>query len=122
VCSSILTGVVFIDAATARIGGHTSDRSVWTDAEPIIQIKQHRRTLRRSEEEIAKFTEGLRPNGIAIVGRCQPTIGSFGGKNIEMVVPEVDHDFVELALAVHSAQETRLLELEDDEARRVHFA
>jgi hypothetical protein len=61
-------------------------------------------------------------NRIALVSRCQPAVGALGGKNIEMVVPEIDHHFVELALAVHRPQKPRLLELENNKARRVHLA
>ena len=71
-----------------------------------------------------KFAERVGTDRVAVVGSRHPAVGALGGKNIKMVVPEIDHQLVELALAVHGAQQPRLLKLEDDETRRLglHFA
>ena len=78
--------------------------------------------MRRRQQQIAKFAERVRPDRIAVVGSRQPAVGALGGENIEMVVPEIHHQLVELPLAVHGAQQPRLLQLEDNEPRRLHFA
>src|SRR5262249_32260756 len=100
-----LTGVVFIESPAAVVGAaHPRGRRVGIGAQPIVEIKEHRWTLRRSEQEIAKTTQGVGSNRVPIVSGGQPTIGSLRGKNVEVVAPKIHHDFIELSLAIDRAQ------------------
>jgi len=62
----------------------------------------------------------MKQREILVVGTARTAIGTFGGKNIEMIVPEIDHELVELPLALHRTEQARLLQLVDDHARRPH--
>jgi hypothetical protein len=100
-----LAGVVFIQSASAVVGAsHPRHRRVGIGAQPIVQIKEHRRTLGSGEQEIFESAESMRPNGVPVVSGGQPTIGSFRGENIEVVAPKIHHDFIELSLAIDRAQ------------------
>ena len=89
-------------------------------AHPVVQIKQHRRALGRRYQQILKFAQGQRPDRVAVVGSGQPTVGAFGGVNVEVIAPEIDHDFIELAVTVKRAQEFALLQFKDHDARAFH--
>src|SRR4029077_12530549 len=57
--------------------------------EPVVPKKQHRRTLVRVSEQVAKFSHGVRADRVSFVCGDQPPVRALGGINIEMVVPEV---------------------------------
>ena len=89
--------------------------------QPIVQEKQHRRTLRRGFEQIAEFPHRMRANRVALVRSDQPAVGALGGKDIEVVVPEVHHHFVELALAVNGARHLGHGKFGDNPLRRANL-
>src|SRR5262249_44177836 len=100
-----LTGVVFIEPPAAVVGAaHPRGRRVGIGAQPIVEIKEHRWTLRCGEQEIAKLTQGMGSNRVSVVSGGQPTIGSLRGKNVEVVAPKIHHDFIELSPAIDRAQ------------------
>ena len=79
-----LAGVVFIQSPSPVVGAsHPRGRRVGIGAQPIVEIKEHRRTLRRSEQEVAETAQGMGSNGVPVVSGGQPTIGSLRGENIE---------------------------------------
>ncbi len=76
----------------------------------VVEIKQHGRTLRRGKQQRREFRPSSRPNRVSIIGGEQPTIGALPRKHVEVIGPEIDHHFLQLALAVDRAQKSRGLE------------
>ena len=58
-----------------------------------------------------KLAEGVRPDDVALVRGEVFLRRPFAGEDVEVVEPEVDHHFVELAIAVGGAQEFLIGEL-----------
>src|SRR5918992_4615195 len=61
------------------------------------------------------------PDGVAVICGGQPAVGALAGKYIEMVAPEVDHDFIKLAPAVYRAHQPGKLQLENHLTRSLHL-
>ena len=73
--------------------------------------------MRGGAEQIAEATHRKRSNGLAIETGEQKSIVIFVRKDAEMVLPKIDHRFIELPVAVDCAQEFRALQLGDDHLR-----
>ena len=69
-----------------------------------IQIPEHGGAQRGGADQVRKFSEGVRPNDIAIIRGLEPAVFAFGRVDIEMVAPKLDHDFEKLALAQHRSK------------------
>ena len=81
---------------------------------PVVEEEQHRRALRHRAEQVAELPERARTNHVAIVLREISTRLALAGEDAEVVLPEVDHHFVELALRRDRARERRRLHLPDE--------
>src|SRR5580658_4323730 len=49
------------------LGNAIGDIGVWSDAEPIVEIEEHGRTLRGRDQQVFKFAQGMRTNDVALV-------------------------------------------------------
>ena len=90
-------------------------------AHPVVQVKKHRRTLGRCREQVLELPERAGPNSVALEGCRQPSVRALGGENIEVVHPELDHDFLKLPPAVNRPQDLFLGQLHDDAPRPFDF-
>src|SRR5262249_8537464 len=63
-----LAGVVFVEPSTAVVlAAHARCRRVGIGAQPIVEIKEHRWTLRGGEQETGKLTQGVGSNRVPVV-------------------------------------------------------
>ncbi len=92
-----------------------------SNAEPVVEIKQHRGTLRRRYQQVFELAERMRTDRVLLVAREQQPLRSFADEDIEVIEPEVGHDFFQLAVAVDRAQKLCLGEfLGYDGLRLIH--
>ena len=85
-----------------------------TRTQPVVEIEQHRRALRGGAEHVAEVAEHVWPNRVALVLGDVVARRAFAGEHVEVVEPEIDQHFFELALAVDRAQQLRFLDVGDD--------
>ena len=79
---------------------------------PVVEIEEHRRTVRDRAEQIAELAQRARTNDVAIVRReKEPLLLALVGEHREVILPEIHHHFVELSLAGHGPGQCRRLEL-----------
>src|SRR5947208_17160700 len=71
---------------------------------PVVEIEKHRRRVRGGAEQIAKASQGVRANRLSIKCGEQISIVVFVCEDAEMILPEIDHQLVELLVAVNRAQ------------------
>ena len=88
-------------------------------AEPVVEIKHHGRTFRGRNQQVFKFAQSVRTDGVALVAGQQITVGAFVDKHIEVVDPEVSHHFIELALTIDRAHQLGLHQFIDDNLLRI---
>ena len=100
-----LARIVFVQAAAFRLRAQAFclGRRVGRDAQPIIQIEEHGRTLRGGGEQLGEISQSMGPDRIVLEGSQEPPVNSLAGVDIEMVHPELNHDFLKLTLAVGRA-------------------
>ena len=60
----------------------------------------------------------MRPDRVSIVRDQEPTIRAFAGEHVEVISPEINHDFLQLAFAVNCAQDARHLQFARQKLRR----
>ena len=66
----------------------------------VVEIEEHRRTLRYRFEQVTEFPERVRTNDILIEVDEIVRLGrALGRVDVEVILPEIGHDFLELALA-----------------------
>ena len=104
------TSVIFVEAAFAL--GSWFDGCVGGDGFPIVQIKKHRGRFGGSLQQLTKSAENVRPNGISFVGRDQGSIRSFVDEDVEVVVPEVVHQFSQLPVRINRPHQLRFVQVE----------
>ena len=90
-----------------------------SDTQPVVEIEQHRGTLRGRDQQILELAHGMRANCVLLVVSEQHAIRALVDEHIEVVKPEIGHHFVELALAVNRAQQLGLNEFVGDHALRI---
>ncbi len=76
--------------------------------QPIVQVEQHGRTLRRGEQQIFEFSQRAWANHFLLVVGEEEALGTFAGEDVEVIEPEIGHHFFELAIAVDRAQQLGL--------------
>ena len=86
------------------------------DALPVVQVEEHRRALGDGAEQVAEAPEDVRPDGVSLVLGEVAADRAFAGEDVEVVEPEVDEDFLELARGVDGTQHLLLAELVEDDA------
>ena len=101
--------IVLIDAWLAfRIGivcafpqRRLRNRS-WRRRKVVIQIEEHGGALRRRQEKVFELAEYARPDHVHFEVRREPAVRSLVPVHVEVVEPEVGHDFLKLPLAIHA--------------------
>ena len=63
------------------------------------------------------MTERVRPDDVAVVRREIPARLALAGEHREVILPEVHHDFLELALAHHRSRDAGRRQLGDELVR-----
>ena len=89
------------------------DVRVRPDAQPVVEIEQHRRALRGRHQQVFELPQHMRADRVALVAGHQVTVGSLVDEHVEVVEPEVRHHFVELPFAIDRAQQLGLHQLID---------
>ena len=107
----VLVQPSFLPVARPSSGSRARTSGVRIGAHPVVEIEQHRRTLRRRFEQIAELAEDVRPDRVALVGREQESIAPLPRVDVEMVEPEIGEHFLQLPLAVDRAKQLLLGEL-----------
>ena len=94
--------------------GHHKSRTCTVGlALPVIQVEEHRGALGHRAKEVAELPERMRANRLGLVfGQVIPRLRPLGGVHREVIEPEIDHHFLQLALASGGARHPRA----------VHFA
>ena len=77
----------------------------------IVEVEQHRRTFGCRDEQVLEAAQRAWPDGLLDIRRQKEAIGPFADKDIEMIRPEIDHDFSQLALRQRGAHDRELLQL-----------
>jgi len=86
-----LAGVILIQTASLR--------------DPVIEVEQHGRMMGRGAQHLAERAKHVGTDRIALVTCDQGTVLPFTRKYIEVVIPEVNHHFFQLARAFDGAQQ-----------------
>jgi len=76
-------------------------RNIGVRTQKIVEVKKHRRALRRGGHQIAKLPKRMGLNHVAFVRGEVPLHFAFPCKNVEMVEPEIVHHLLQLPLAVN---------------------
>jgi hypothetical protein len=71
----------------------------------VIEVDQHRRALGGGLEEAAEAAEGLRADGVALVGEEIGADLGVGRRDVEVVEPEIGHHLFELVLGLDGAHQ-----------------
>src|SRR5438876_3707887 len=120
-----LAPVVFIQAGTPSLALLYNQRTVScapaivfrnsvrnfgvrSHAQPIVQIEQHRRTLRSRDQQVLKFSQRMRANHVPLIAGQQVAVGALADEYVEVVEPKVGHHFLQLTLAVDGPQQLGL--------------
>ena len=80
----------------------------------VVEVKNHRGILRGRRQEVFEFAENVWANRIHLEVRREPAIGVLSPENVEVIEPEIGHDFLELALAVYCPNNLLRLKLHQD--------
>jgi hypothetical protein len=103
----VLLGIAAVHAEGMQL--HQLARIVFVQParlrDPVIQIEQHGRMAGGGAQHLAEGAEYVRPDGIAFVAGHQGTVLALARKHVEVVVPEVDHHFFQLARTFDGAQQ-----------------
>src|SRR5207247_7910299 len=94
---------------TAEAGGASEQRPgpephcLWRcgagrHALPVVEVEQHRRALRRRDQQVRESAQGMRPDRRLDVRRRQKPVGALRQEDVEVIDTEVDHYLVPVAL------------------------
>ena len=73
----------------------------------IVEIEKHRWAARHRLEQIAEFAERMRSDDVLIEVDEVVRLGrALGSVDVEVILPEVSHHFLELSLAGDRARDT----------------
>jgi len=76
--------------------------------DPIIQVKKHGGTLGRRHQEIFEASKNPRADHIVLKAGGVHPIQTLGHEDVEVVHPEVDHQFLKLAFTVDGSNQPSL--------------
>src|SRR5690606_33630941 len=68
----------------------------------VIEIEKHRWRFGSSDEQILEIAESILSQDVAFVARDKPSNSRLSRKNIEVVLPKIDHHFLQLTLGIDS--------------------
>jgi hypothetical protein len=83
-----------------------------------VEIDEHGRRLRGRAEKLAKRPQGVLANDVAVVGGQELLAEGLADRDMEVIMPELDHHFFELPSRVDGANEGVTRELCFDLIRR----
>src|SRR5213079_1122141 len=83
----------------------------------VVEIEQHRRVVRSRAEKIAETSQRVGADRLGLVGADPQPVERLVREDIKMVVPEIDHDLLQLARAVEGAPDAGGLRLFEDQPR-----
>src|SRR6185436_39301 len=89
-------------------------RAVRVRAQPVVEIEEHRRALRRRTQQFAEAAEDVGTDRLALVLGQQEPVAALARIDVEMVEPEIRENFLQLPVAVDRAKHFLLAELDDD--------
>ena len=100
-----LAAVVLVEPRTPRVGRETSARDLLARRLrlPVVEVEQHRRVASRGQQQVAEPAEDVRTDRIALVAREQHAPLSLAVEHVEVIQPEIDEHFLELAVRVERA-------------------
>ncbi len=100
---------ILIEALLGRVGiGRLAGLEscglrIGSNAQPVVQVKEHGWALGHRSQKIAEFAKGIGADGVAFITGDQVWVLVLEDKDVEVVKPEVGHHFFELALAVNGS-------------------
>jgi len=94
-----LACVVFVEAAAARTGRRTAG---------VVQVMQHRRMPRRRVQHVGEAAQRIRADRVLLVVAHEHAVEVLAPEDVEVVVPEGHHHFLELARAGQRTVDARL--------------
>src|SRR5262249_11023149 len=83
-----------------------------------VEVNEHGGARRARSDGVAKAAERVGADALAIVDRLQPAALGLRRVDVEVVRPELDHDFEELAFRVEAPQNRRASQVRDDVVAR----
>src|SRR6185312_6377860 len=89
------------------------------DARPVVEIEEHRWTLRGADEQITKFPQRVWTDHVALVAGRVVLVSVFVEEDVEVIEQEIGHHLLQLALTVNRAKELGLLQFADRDAGRI---
>jgi hypothetical protein len=120
-----LAGVIFVEAFMDYLPGAARGGEVGTlrcervgaDAAGVVEINEHGWAVRYGFKQVFKFAEGTWANGVALIAdEVVRHLLVFAEVDVEVIEPEVGHDFLKLGAGVDVAGEALGHELFCDEA------
>ena len=93
-------------------------RGVGVGGEPVVEVEEHRRALRRGPQQVLEFPPRVRAHDVALVLADHELHRPLAREHVEVVHPEVGHHLVELPLAVDGPEDIGRLQLLHDLLRR----
>ena len=106
-----LARIVFVDPSLAAVQALAAGSGVLR----VVEIEQHRRVVRGRAEKIAETSQRVGADRLGLVGADPQPVERLVREDIEMVVPEIDHDLLQLARAVEGAPDAGGLRLFEDQ-------
>src|ERR1022692_1983068 len=105
----ILLRVAAVDAQGVQLQQFTRVIFVWlfrhvlAAVDPPVEIPKHGRAEGGGAQHGGEFSKGVLANHLAVVRHFEPFAIAFGGINVEVVRPELDHHFIQLTFGPHRA-------------------
>ena len=110
--------IVFIESPRSGLRRlprlHTGGLRVRPNAEPVVEVEEHRRTLGHRPQQVAELSQRISTDYIALIAGDEVLVLVFVQKHIEVVEPEVGHHLFKLMLAVDGPQDFCLLQFRRD--------
>ena len=81
---------------------------------PLIEIEQHGRTPGNGAEQVAKLSQRIWTNDVAVICRQEDAVQALAGVHAEVILPEIRHHFRELPVTGYRACELRGLQVTEN--------
>jgi len=113
-----LAAEVFVDAATPAAAALSQRGSLGLRRTlPIVQVVEHGGTARHGAEQVAEMPQGVRADHVPVERQQQVALRALARIHREVILPEVDHDLLQLSPAHHRARQLGRLEIREQPAR-----
>jgi hypothetical protein len=84
---------------------------------PVVQVVEHRRTLGDRTEQFAERAHGVRTDRLRVVLRDEIARAILAREDVEVILPEVDHHFVQLTFGDDGARHAAARDLTEKRVR-----